>query len=167
MPVTIEDAYAIARLLKDKNPYIRGIDFFGSTQRNGTGRDLDFLILVDEKLAQEWWSDMTDIAVRMPTALFFIRRIMKRFWPALDELSIHERKGRRNARVSQMLGTSLPDFAYAYRPGMKIDAWLLPEDWQKGSALNEESISKLFPLTSSPRTVSFLTSLAREAVRIA
>ncbi len=117
MPITLEDARQLAKGLRSASPRVQGVELFGSVLRNGIGHDADFMVLVDEDIARRWWADMRDIRVSWPPALLFVRRIIKKYFRALDEASIQAKKHRRQARVSALLGFDVAAFGEAYRPG--------------------------------------------------
>ena len=169
MRVTREDADQVARLLKKKCPRIRGVELFGSTLRKGYGHDIDVVLVVDEQIARVWWQDAgEELRVRMGTSLQPLRRFIKTVFPLLDELTIRTRKARRQARASELLGIDLTGIGNEYRPGIIIDAFLLPENWRNGTSINLDVVNGLAEVIRNDRkTRSFLASIAERAHRVA
>src|SRR5688572_25665804 len=101
---TYEEAVILASTLKSLSPAIRGIELFGSVLSKGSGRDADFLILVDEETAKEWWqSERESIRVRWPDALYSKRWIVKKFFPFLYNATVHKRRNQRLLVAAAML----------------------------------------------------------------
>jgi predicted nucleotidyltransferase len=166
MKVTIEDAYILARKFKERSPKILGIELFGSLLRDGIGHDADFIFLVDDELAKVFWSDTSDINVRWPPELLFLRRALKKFLPALDEALIAKRKKRAHARVSAILGFDVELFAEAYKPGTKLGVWLLPPDWRIDRTLNRSAILRVADIANDRKTLLLFKLVAEVATRI-
>jgi predicted nucleotidyltransferase len=127
---TIEDARALAEQIKNKNSGIHGIELFGSVQKNGVGYDIDLMIIVDDEIAQQFWSVPDDTNPKWPPRLLILRRFIKRYFRKLDEAVIKKRKQTRLLRASKLINIDLAALGEEYRPGTVIDAWLMPKDWQ-------------------------------------
>lgn len=168
MRATREDADHVARLLKETCPAIRGIELFGSTLSKGHGHDIDLVLIVDEEVARAWWRDSAEeLRVRMYTSLLPFRRFVKTVFPFLDVLFLHGRKARKQARASELLGIDIAKLSDAYKPGIIVEVFLLPENWRNGPTAKIGSLSRLADVIKhSWKTRSFLAHIAKQAVRI-
>jgi predicted nucleotidyltransferase len=167
MKVTIEDAHILAKKFKEKSPKILGIELFGSLLRKGVGHDADFIFLVGDELAKAFWSDTSDINVRWPPELLFVRRILKKFLPALGEALIAKRKKRAHSRVSALLGFDVELFAETYKSGTKVGVWLLPSDWRIDHTLNRRAILRVADIADDRKTLLLFKLVAQVAIKIA
>lgn len=167
MFVTLEDAHAVAKKLKDGSAKILSVELFGSVLKNGQGHDLDFMLLVDDELAQKFWAQKDDTRVKWPTSLFFIRRLNKRLFPALDEAFISKRKNTRIIRAQELVGLDFALLGEQHRPGTKIDAWLVPQDWRQGNKLNLSAMTRIADISGDKKTLMLLKCVAEDSVKIA
>lgn len=167
MHVSLEDARTAAKKLKAQ-PRIRGVELFGSVLHNGRGHDVDFVVLVNADIARTWWTDMADdLRVRMATRWQPLRRhIIKPYFPWLDELSTRDRKKRRSARASELVGVDFEALANECKGGLVMDCFLAPENWRNGTELNIDALRDVIPLMNHNNTCMFLESIARRAVRM-
>jgi len=154
--VTIEDAYILARKIKERSPKIHSVELFGSVAERGKGRDLDLLLIVDDELAQKFWSMADDLNPRLPLRLLFVRKIIKKLFYSLDEAFVKKLKQTRNLRVSALIGLDLVHLGEEYRPGTAIDAWIMPVKWQ----------SRITEITNNSNMMGFLNNAARFAVKL-
>ncbi len=158
MQVNTKDAYVLARQIIERSANVKAVEFFGSTLKYGHGHDLDFILIVeDQKLWQQFWAVTDDINPKWPTKLMFLRRIIKKFLPRLDDLFMRERKQTRQNRASNLIGLDLEKLGTQYRPGTIIDVWLMPADWQ----------SRIPEFTKNPNTQALFKSAAETAIKIA
>src|SRR3989344_1864925 len=163
MLVTIEDAYAVAKRLKEKSPQIQGVELYGSVLKNGKGHDLDFVLTVDDDTARKFWLQKDDTRFKWPPNLVFTRRILKTFLPWLDKALTQKKILSRNLRASALLGIDLTLFGKNYRPGTIIDVWLLPVDWRTEQSLNTASLSRITDISDAGNTLLFLAKMAAVA----
>lgn len=167
MLVTINDAYAVAKQLKEKNPLIQDVELYGSVLKNGKGHDLDFILTVDDDTARKFWLQKDDTRFKWPPNLVFTRRILKTLFPWLDKALTQKKILSRNLRASVLLKIDLVLFGENYRAGTVIDVWLLPVDWRVGQSLNASSLSRITDISDAGNTLLFLEKMASVAKKVA
>lgn len=119
---TIIDA-RLAGIIMSASPGIQGIEVFGSVARDGKGRDLDLLILVDS-ISAGLWQRLVIMGMNN------------------DVLSLREKPSLRREAAEQMLGeefTSTIEELERTHPGVTFDLMLLPSDWRNQEYSEEES----------------------------
>jgi predicted nucleotidyltransferase len=160
---TLEDARILAEELKRRSTRVSGVELFGSVEKDGRGHDVDFVVIVDPKLAKKWWKEMRyEVRVRMGTRWLPLRRIIKKYCSALDEAFIKARKKHREVYASQLLGVDLATLGRKQRT--TIDIFLLPEGWRHGKNLNAHLVLPITGVGDHRNTRMFLESIARQAV---
>ncbi|OGG56672.1 hypothetical protein A3D71_03480 [Candidatus Kaiserbacteria bacterium RIFCSPHIGHO2_02_FULL_55_20] len=168
MRVTLEDAQQIAQKLTAATPSIHHVELFGSVLRDGSGNDADLVLIVDEDISRQWWTDMGhELRVRMGTRWLPLRRFIKTYLAWLDTMSIHGRKHRRIARASELLGVDIEKLATEYKSGMMLDIFLFPETWRTEKIPNTSVLCSLADvICNHEETRVFLERTARSAVRL-
>lgn len=169
MRVTRDDADEVAARLRSATPQIRSVLLFGSILRDGSGNDADFVLIVDDAIARQWWTEMgEELRVRMGTRWLPLRRLIKRFVPWIDHVSIRGRKHRRIKRASELIGVDIERLVEEYKPGMAIDIFLFPEEWRSGSIPNIPFLRTFADvIRDHDETRMFLERVARGAVEVA
>ena len=166
--MTYHDSVVLAKRLKELSPVISGVELFGSVLRNGHGRDADFLIFVDGKLAQRWWNEEREaIRVRWPDSLYGQRRIVKKFLSFAYAMTVSKRKRKKLKSAADMLGIQLQMLA---SPGSQIpdfEMFLVPSTWRSGTKVNIEVMQRITDLIRDKNTLGFLKRIARDASRVA
>lgn len=160
MLVTIEDAFAVAKLLKEKSPKIQSVELFGSVLKNGKGRDLDFIVGVDDDTARNFWAEKSDTRFKLSIKLGLMLRSLKSFAPGLHKTLTQKKIQSRNLRAADLIGIDVVKLGQNYRPGTTIDIWLLPADWHKQQSLNVSALSRITDISDAQNTLLFLSAIA-------
>jgi hypothetical protein len=165
---TYDDSVVLAHTLRKLSPDILGIELFGSVASNGSGRDADFLILVDDKLAKDWWEKERDlIRVRWPDMLYGHRWIIKKFIPFIYSIVTHGRRKNRLEGSANMLGINLKLLANSDGTIPDFEMFLVPTDWRTGTEINIDTMRQVTDLVNDRNTLGFLKRIAKYAVNVA
>lgn len=165
--ITFEQACATAGELKQLSPRIRGTDLFGSVVHRGSGRDADFAVLVDDRLAARWWDEEREaIRVRWPDALYPLRWVVKTFAPFVYEVTIRKRKRQRLVAAANILAVDIGSLVVNRGQHLDVELFLLPEDWRVDHTLNANAVRRVTNLVDDQNTRGFFNRIAKDAVRI-
>ncbi|MDP9249615.1 MAG: hypothetical protein M3M85_03875 [bacterium] len=165
--ITYDESVVLAGKLRQASPAILGVELFGSVQKNGEGRDADFIILVDNELARQWWTKERElIRVRWPDALYEQRWIIKKFIPFIYSTYVHKRRQQRLKNSADMLGIDLKSLANQKGEVPDFELFLFPINWRMGQELNLSLMHKMTDLVNDKNTLGFLERIARDAVAI-
>ena len=165
---TYDDSIALAHKLRKLSPAIVSIELFGSVLQNGRGRDIDFMILVDEELARRWWEkERESLRVRWPDALYGQRWIVKKFTPFLYSRIVYKRREQRLKFSADVLGISLSSLASPKGEIPDFEMFLVPAKWRIGTELNISVMEKITDLMCDKNTLGFFNRVASHAALVA
>lgn len=161
--ISIDTAKDIARLLFEKTN-IKGVDIFGSVARQGYGADLDLIILADKERAQRWWAGAK---MRIQKRSFFtiVYHRLKKIIPFFEIIFERKKRGKGVSLASSIFNYDLSSFFGNYKPKIKVDLVVLPENWRDGDTLNYEIIKKLNP-SPDKGTILFFERIAKDSKRL-
>ena len=155
--LTIKDARFLSKKIIETSSKVQGVELFGSVLKNGSGHDVDLILIVNDNLSHRFWSVTADIIPKWPARLMWFRNLIKFFLPFLDQAFIWRRKRSRQLRASNLIGLDLARLAEQYRPGTIIDVWLMPDNWQL----------RIVDITDNKNMTLFLKAAASSALKIA
>jgi hypothetical protein len=165
--ISYKDSVALAKKLKDMSPLIKDIELFGSVLRNGSGRDADFLILVDDQLAKRWWHEQQEsIRVRWPDILHRQLWIIKKFIPFIYTESVRQRRRKRLQFFEKMLGIKLAVLADSAGNMPDFEVFLMPSNWRIGTELNINLMRQITDLSNDQNTLGFFKRIAKYAINV-
>lgn len=166
--ITREEATVLATKLRELSSTILGVELFGSTLMKGQGRDADFLILVADDIAREWWTiERNSIRVRWPDWLYGKRWVIKKFAHPLYEAGSVVRRKKRLCVAAKIVGISLELLADAEGSIPDFEMFLVPQNWRIDRELNMDSMQQVTDLMDDKNTRGFLGRIAKDAELVA
>lgn len=161
--ISIETAKEISHLLV-KVSGIKGIDIFGSVARDGYGADFDLIILTDQEKAQEWWVN-AKMRIRQRSFFTILYHKLKKVIPFFETIFEGEKRKRGVSIASDVFKHDLVSFFENYKPKIKVDITVLPENWRDGGIINFDVFNKLKPAPDTG-TIGFFERIAKDAKRL-
>lgn len=160
LPVTLSHAHEVATIFK-RHPLVTEVLVFGSVARNGSGNDLDLVLVVDEQTAAEFARSTTETVREEFITTAILDDIIGDFArPAYPLVGIREKIAAKilGSQFSPLIHAAQALLSSATKRRGKIDLFLLPPNWQN----ERKKLQDIFPQSDS----SFWNNVARDAQRL-
>ena len=166
--MTYKDSIALAKKLRKLSPAILQVGLFGSVLVKGRGRDVDFVVLVDNRLAKSWWNEEREsIRVRWPDSLYKLRWIVKKIIPFAYSATVRERRHKKLKTSLNMLGIESETLTDSTGKMPDFEIFFAPIEWRVGTEINMDVMGEITGLADDRNTMGMLNRIAREAVIVA